>query len=69
MKFLTKEQFQKLNTKRLLAYKNKLMTYPENGCEFAGCDCTPYKISKSHPDWQKTYKELKEVLATREHVE
>jgi hypothetical protein len=26
-------------------------------------------ITKSHPSWQEAYKNIKEVLTTREHVE
>jgi hypothetical protein len=67
--FLTKEALEKLNTKRLLAYKKKLMKYSNNGCEFAGCDCSDYMMSKSRPEWNEVYNNIKTILATREHVE
>lgn len=74
--FLNKVQMEKLNTKRLLAYKSKLMTYPESGCENPLCDCHcddvdcyPDTMSKMRPEWKEAYKNIKEVLATREHVE
>ena len=67
--FLTKDQLEKLNTKRLLAYKKKLMNYSNNGCEFAECDCSDYMMSKSRPEWNEAYNNIKTILATREHVE
>lgn len=61
--FLTKDQMLKLTTKRLLAYKNKLMKYHETD----NYDPTG-KITKSSPEWQEAYNNLKDILATREHV-
>ncbi len=61
--YLSKEQMEKLTTKRLLAYKAKLMKTNEQPNE----DGTG--ISKEHPLWKEAYKNIKEVLATREHVE
>lgn len=62
MKFISKEKMEKLNTKRLLAYKNKLMQVPE--LDF--CDCN--KLNKNNKDWQETFFNLKDVLAYREHI-
>lgn len=62
---LSKEQMEKLTTKRLLAYKNKLMKVPEE----ASWGDPNGQLNKSDPEWQRIYTELKEVLATREHVE
>ena len=68
---------EKLNTKRLLAYKNRLLRVGDGYCEKCG-DCCEYVIKelleqgvliKSSPIWQETYKAVKEVLATREHIE
>lgn len=64
MKILSFEQLEKLTTKRLLAYKNKLMQVPE----------TPYwddpkKITKSSPEWKVCYRALKKILSKRENVE
>ena len=62
--FLTKFEMERLTTPRLLAYKAKLMKYRES----PNWDDVSY-ITKSHPAWQEAYKNVKEVLATREHVE
>lgn len=62
--FLTKWQMERLTTARLLAYKDKLMKYHET----PNWEDVSY-ISKSHPLWKEAYKNIKEVLATREHVE
>lgn len=66
---LSREKLEKLNTKRLLAYKKAIMKYNENGCEFYECDCSDDQLSKSHPEWQRCYNDLKEILSTREHIE
>lgn len=72
---LSLEQLNKLTTQRLLAYKNKLMKVHETGqghndyCpNFETCygECG---WSKAHPDWKQALKDVKQVLATREHVE
>ena len=65
MKILTKEQMEKLTTKRLLAYKNAVMRVPEG----PNWDDPKAQINKTSPEWQELYANLKEVLATREHVE
>ena len=71
MKLLTKDQLDKLNTKRLLAYKNKLLSVRESYC---WCDCTYEKVdgvkclNKEHPTWQDIYELVKKILSTREHV-
>lgn len=65
IKFLTKEELEKLTTKRLLAYKNKLMKCPE------GYDWEPdssYRITKQDPKWQEIYSLVKDILSKREHV-
>jgi len=69
MNLLTIEQLEKLTTPRLLSYKKKLMKYPENGCEFYDCDCSPNQMSKSHPEWKQAYADVKSVLSKRENVE
>jgi len=70
--FLTKQELVKLNTKRLLAYKNKLMKFPETMDEYVSVDLNydpgDKDVSKSHPLWQEVYAVLKEILATREHI-
>ena len=62
-KFLSREQLEKLTTKRLLAYKNKLMDFPEE----PSWDSS--RMNKSEPEWKQVYSELKEILASREHIE
>lgn len=59
--YLTKEQMEKLSTKRLLAYRKSLLTLPE---------------WRSWPDWKhwqaehaRALAEAKELLDTREHIE
>lgn len=64
VKILTKEAMEKLTTKRLLAYKNKLMQVPET--EAWEDD---EQISKSDDEWKRLYSDVKDVLSTREHVE
>lgn len=76
MKLLTKEEMEKLPTKRLLAYKTKLLSVRDKevcwcgdrSCEYAG-DRDPNSFTKQHPTWQDIYINVKAVLATREHVE
>ncbi len=66
--FLSKEELEKLNTKRLLAYKKMLLEYPEHGGDpndSWGCN----RIGKSSYSWKSTYEEVRAILATREHVE
>lgn len=62
--FLSKDEMLKLNTKRLLSYKKKLLSYHEgpNWDSDGGID-------KTNSLWQEAYKNVKEILASREHVE
>ena len=76
LSLLSKEQMEKLSTKRLLAYKAKLLTVRDwvkcycgdDGCK-VGSDEEPNAFTKQHPSWQELYMNVKIVLATREHVE
>lgn len=64
IKILSKDQLEKLTTKRLLAYKNKLMDVHDHpDWDYPG------GFSKEHPDWQKLYTDVKDVFSKREHVE
>ena len=63
VKLLTKEEMEKLTTERLLAYKNKLMQVVEFDDEDSD------RMTKSSPEWQSLYANVKSVLSTREHVE
>lgn len=61
--FLSKDQMEKLTTKRLLAYKTKLMSYHETP------DWNdPDSICKTSDSWKKVYANLKTILATRENL-
>lgn len=68
---LTKEEMGKLTTKRLLAYKNKLMQVPETSEDGHLCSiskpCT--KLNKTCLTWQGLYLNLKHILSEREHIE
>jgi len=61
--FLSIEQMNKLTTKRLLAYKNKLMSYHETS-DWDDID----SISKSSDSWKEVYANIKTVLATKENL-
>lgn len=66
-KFLTLEQLQALNTKRILAYKKKLHASGPRGCwEFDWCGCEKHKAQAA--EWDTAMANAKQVLATREHV-
>lgn len=76
MKLLTKEEMEKLSTKRLLAYKAKLLTVQDNppcSCADRYCDYFDERdyslFTKSHPDWKELYNNVKSILNNREHVE
>jgi hypothetical protein len=60
--FLTKEEMQRLPTKRLLAYKNSIMKWHETS---NWDDPTGSKLDEV---WKKAHQDLKEVLSTREHI-
>lgn len=66
VKFLSKAELEKLTTKRLLAYKNQLMTAVETP---NWDECDDDRVNKTHPEWNQVYRDVKEVLATRENVE
>ena len=67
MKYLSKEEMEKLTTRRLLAYRNRLLkcreTYSEDN------DLNKSETVKESSEWQENYKLTKTVLACREHVE
>ena len=62
--FLSIEQMKKLTTKRLLAYKNKLMSYHETPDLGGDINST----SKSSDSWKEAYPNIKTVLATKENL-
>ncbi len=63
-KLLTKEELEKLTTKRLLAYKQSLLIVYES----PDLD-NPHSLSKESEEWKACYKSTKDILATREHIE
>ena len=71
MKYLTKEQMQKLSTQRLLTYKRKHLSYNHYMCcEVCGgfCEHRAIENAKEIKEWKAAHKDIKEVLATRENV-
>jgi len=52
VKILTREQLEKLTTKRLLAYKNKLMDVHE-GPNWDSDDVV--RLNKTSPEWKELY--------------
>lgn len=68
-KFLTREEMEKLTTKRLLAYRNSLYKYPEGPSHeetiYGGVD---HQMHKQRPEWKEAVAVLKAVLTTRENV-
>jgi hypothetical protein len=77
MKILSREEMEKLNTKRLLAYKNRLLRVSDGDCWCGDSGCNHERDAlledgvfiKASPLWQETYKNVKEVLNTREHIQ
>ena len=61
--FLSKDQMKKLSTKRLLAYKAKLMSYHET----PDWD-DPNSICKASDSWKEAYTNLKAGLSTKENL-
>lgn len=67
---LNREQLEKLNTKRLIAYKNSLLRVIESsGADIYGDTPSPVYASKQSPEWLATMQAIREILSTREHVE
>ena len=76
MKILSRQEMEKLPTKRLLAYKSRLLRVSDGNCWCGDCGCDHEReqllkdgvFIKSSPQWQEIYNNVKEVLSTREHV-
>ncbi len=62
-KLLSKEELEKLTTKRLLAYKQSLLMVYESPDHD-----NPHSLSKESEEWKACYKATKDILATREHI-
>ena len=75
MKYLTYEEMEKLTTKRLLAYKRKYLQSEDilrSSFEDYTFDCTcPSCIDKKAKcaEHDLAYKNIKEILSKREHVQ
>lgn len=66
LKLLSRFQMTELNTTRLLAYRNRLLSAPEGPPENAGdSDST---VHKALPGWKTTYDDCIALLNTREHI-
>jgi len=77
MKILSRQEMEKLPTKRLLAYKNRLLRVSDGQCDCgdSGCDHTKNLLLedgvliKSSPLWQETYNTVKDILKGRDHID
>jgi hypothetical protein len=59
---------EKLTTKRLLAYKNSLLTCVDEPDVDSYDGFYSTRPNKKDPRWQETYATAKSILATREHI-
>jgi len=64
---LTESQLCRLSTQRLLAYRNKLLQYPDSISTYHYVD--GYFNWKKSPEWIETYALVKKILAERPHLE
>ena len=64
---LSKEQLEKLTTARLIAYKKSLLKCNEDVNWDTLCS-NSHQFVKSSDRWKKAYKDVKDVLAMREHI-
>ena len=62
---LSKEEMEKLNTTRLLAYKRSLLSCRETP---SWDNDNPKELTKDTKEWRDIHKEIKDILATREHI-
>jgi len=73
MQKLTLSQLEKMGTKRLLYYKrhvNRQVFGIYEDMDFSDCNCEDCTASRERrKEWRPVYKNIKKVLATREHVE
>ena len=66
LKLLTRFLMTELNTQRLLAYRDRLLSAPEGPPE--GADDLDRTVHKALPEWKTTYNDCLALLNTREHV-
>lgn len=77
MKIISIQEMEKLPTKRLLAYKSRLLRVSDGKCYCGDWGCNHEReqllkigaFIKSSPQWQELYNNVKEVLSTREHIQ
>ncbi len=70
-RFLTKEEMEKLPTKRLLAYKKKKLSHPFNDSRnrtFIGW-FSQEELDDDKKRYEEAYNNIREVLSKREHIE
>jgi len=65
---LTREQMEKLTTKRLMAYKSRLYKIHERDHPDYGNTPNHWFVTKESPEWKETVANAKAILAEREHV-
>lgn len=76
MKILSRQEMEKLPTKRLLAYKSRLLRVSDGQCDCGDSGCNHNRerlleigvFIKSSPQWKELYNTVKEILNTREHI-
>ncbi len=70
LKILTKDQLEKLNTRRLLAYLHRLHRCCEDSCSYYDWDGPSYnhEVTKDSETWKEIHALVKSILATREHI-
>lgn len=70
LKLLTRFQMTELNTQRLLAYRDRLLSAPESPPEGPpeGSYDSDSTVHKALPEWKTAYNECLALLNTREHV-
>jgi len=69
--YLTYEEMGKLNTKRLLAYKKKYLTNMHCHNRSHKCDGKDCSTCRDYPELQElqiAYKNIRDILSTREHI-
>ncbi len=67
---MLREQLERLTTKRLLAYRNKLLQTTETGdwIDYPN-SCVKQLGGKQSTAWQAEYQIVKDILASREHID
>jgi hypothetical protein len=72
MLYLSKEQMEKMNTRRLLNYKRKYLSHnPYMCCSVCSGTCfeAVARNVEEIAEWEIAYKNIKEILNTREHID